>query len=47
MKKVSKSGAEFKYLYERNGKYLYRRPIPDHLKSVADKNEFKESLRTV
>lgn len=46
MKKVSKSGTELKYLYERNGKYLYRRPIPEHLKKIAGKNEFKESLHT-
>jgi len=46
MKKALINGFVAKYLFERNGTFIYRRGIPNHLHNLAARSEFKESLRT-
>ena len=47
MKKATIPGYKFKYLFERNGRYVFRRIIPSHLRNLSGKKtEFKESLTT-
>ena len=46
MKKASIGGFKAKYLFIRNGTFLYRRGISRHMHNLAGRSEFKESLRT-
>ena len=47
MKKAIINGSKIKYLYSRNGKFIYRRVIPASLRNLSrGLSEFKESLHT-
>ena len=46
MQKAHIPGFQVRFLFERDGFFIYRRVIPQHLRGLAGQNEFKESLHT-